>query len=125
MKYGLYRMLCALALTRFPNWVRRYGSQELANSPRRINGILTGRQLLIHLSVRISKNVERVTGKEYFQSLSLLAPSYLTTFRENFADSEDADPRRSHPGVLYIAVNSIRRSIVETFSINQRFCGMI
>jgi hypothetical protein len=45
--------------------------------------------------------------------------------RENFADSEDTDPRRSHPGVFYIDGNSIRLSIVETFSINQRLCGMI
>jgi hypothetical protein len=43
----------------------------------------------------------------------------------DFADSEDTDPRRSHPGVFYIDVNSIPLSIVETFSINQRLCGMI
>jgi hypothetical protein len=43
---------------------RRYRSQELAKSSRRINDILTGKILLIHLSGRISKNVERVTRKE-------------------------------------------------------------
>jgi hypothetical protein len=56
-------MLCALALTPFSNWARRYWSQELTNSSRRINGIPTGRLLLIRLSSRISKNVERVTRK--------------------------------------------------------------
>jgi hypothetical protein len=45
--------------------------------------------------------------------------------RENFADSEDTDPRRSHPAVFYLDINSIPLSIVETFSINQRLCGMI
>jgi hypothetical protein len=55
MKYGLYRMLYTLALTRLPNWARRYESQELANSSRRINGMLTGKLLLIRLSGRISK----------------------------------------------------------------------
>jgi hypothetical protein len=43
----------------------------------------------------------------------------------DFADSEDTDPRRSEPGFLYIDVNSIPLSIVETFSINQRLCGMM
>jgi hypothetical protein len=45
--------------------------------------------------------------------------------RENFADSEDTDPRRSHPGVFSIDVNLIPLSIVETLSINQRLCEMI
>jgi hypothetical protein len=44
---------------------------------------------------------------------------------ENFADSEDTDPRRSDPGVFSIDGDSIPLSIVETFSINQRLCGMI
>jgi hypothetical protein len=78
MKYGPYRMLCALALTRFPNWARRSGSQELAKSSRRINGMLTGRLLLIHLSGRISKNVERVTRKEVRLSESIrIIPYHL------------------------------------------------
>jgi hypothetical protein len=71
MKYGLYRMLCALALTQFPNWARRYGSQELANSSRQINGMLTGKLFLIRLSGRISKNVERVTRNEAIFSESI------------------------------------------------------
>jgi hypothetical protein len=53
------------------------------------------------------------------------SPSRKRDLRENFADSEDTDPRRSHPGVIYIDVNSPPLSIVETFSINQRLCGMI
>jgi hypothetical protein len=71
MKYGLYQMLCVLDLARFPNWARRYGSQELANDSRRINGMLTGKLLLIRLSGRISKNVERVTRKEVIFSESI------------------------------------------------------
>jgi hypothetical protein len=43
-------------------------------------------------------------------------------FRENFADSEDTDHT---PGFFDIDVNSTPISIVETFSINQRLCGMI
>jgi hypothetical protein len=49
----------------------------------------------------------------------------MKTLRESFADSEDTDPRRSYPGVFYIDVNAIPLPIVETFSINQRLCGMI
>jgi hypothetical protein len=64
-------MLCALALIRFPNWVRRHGSQELANSSRWINGMLTGRLLFIYFSGRISKNVEKVTRKEAIFSESI------------------------------------------------------
>jgi hypothetical protein len=80
MKYRLYRMLCVLALTRFPNWTRMYGSQELANSSRRINGMLTGRLLLIRLSGRISKMLKGWPEKrQYFQTLSLSALSYRTT----------------------------------------------
>jgi hypothetical protein len=71
MKYGLYRMICALALTRFPNWARMYGSQELANSSRRINGILTERLLFIRLSCRISKNVEGGTRRDAIFSESI------------------------------------------------------
>jgi hypothetical protein len=71
MKYELYRMIYALALTRSPNWARRYESQELANSSRRINGMLTRRLLLIRLSGRILKNVERVTRKEALFSESI------------------------------------------------------
>jgi transposase len=51
-----------------------------------------------------------------------LAPSdfiFSAMLRENFADS-DTDPRRSHLSFVYIDVNSIPLSIVETFSINQR-----
>jgi hypothetical protein len=54
-----------------------------------------------------------------------LRPGMTQWLRENFADSEDTDPRRSHLGVFSIDVNSIPLSIVETFSINQRLCGMI
>jgi hypothetical protein len=43
----------------------------------------------------------------------------------DFADSEDTDPRRSHPAVFYIDVNSIPLSIVETFSMNRTLCGII
>jgi hypothetical protein len=64
-------MLCALALTRFPNWARGYGSQELANSSRWINDMLTGRLLFVRLSGRISKNVERLTRKEAIFSESI------------------------------------------------------
>jgi hypothetical protein len=51
--------------------------------------------------------------------------SAVHRLRETFADSEDTDLRRSHSGVFYIDVNSIPLFIVETFSINQRLCGMI
>jgi hypothetical protein len=86
MKYGLHRMLCALALTRFPNWARRYESQELANSSRWINGMPTGRLLLIRLSGRISKNVEIVTRKEAIFSAPIavdaIVPYHLTTLND-------------------------------------------
>jgi hypothetical protein len=49
----------------------------------------------------------------------------LLFFKGDFADSENTDPRRSHPGVFYIDINSIPLSFVETFSINQRLRGMI
>jgi hypothetical protein len=51
--------------------------------------------------------------------------SYFPSLRENFANSEDTDPRRSHTAVFYIEVNSISFPIVETFSITERLCGMI
>jgi hypothetical protein len=51
--------------------------------------------------------------------------SHFVILRENYADSEDIDPRRSHPEVFYIDVNSIPLFIVETFAVNQRLCGMI
>jgi hypothetical protein len=80
MKYGLYQMLYALALTRFPNWARMYESQELVNNSRWINGVLTGRLLFIRLSGRISKMSKGLPEKtQYFQSLSLSALSDLTT----------------------------------------------
>jgi hypothetical protein len=44
---------------------------------------------------------------------------------ENFADSEDINWRRSHLGFFEIDVNSIPLPIAETFSINQKLCGMI
>jgi hypothetical protein len=71
MKYVLYRMLGALALTRFPNRAGRFTSQELANSSRRINGMPAGRLLIIRLSGRISRNVERLTRKEAISSESI------------------------------------------------------
>jgi hypothetical protein len=53
--------------------------------------------------------------------------------RENFANSEDTDPRLSHPGVFYIDVNSIpapallalpllRRLLLLPLSRTFRFC---
>jgi hypothetical protein len=44
------------------------------------------------------------------------------SLRENFTDSEDTNPRRSHPEVFYIDVNSIPLSIVENLQ-STRDCG--